>query len=148
MDTIRITKIFHFEMAHVLNGYDGPCSNVHGHSYQLHVTVMGKPIMDAKHPKNGMVMDFGDLKKIINSLIVNPLDHAFVLNANMPDDFVALTKKNFEKVVVVDYQPTSEMMLADFARKMQSALPEGIKLFSMRLCETASSFAEWFAEDN
>ena len=58
MDTVRITKQFTFETGHALLGYDGKCRNVHGHSYKLSVTVIGQPISDADHVKNGMVMDF------------------------------------------------------------------------------------------
>ena len=60
---IRITKEFHFETGHALYGYDGLCKNVHGHSYKLAVTVVGSPIVDPSQTKNGMVLDFSDLKK-------------------------------------------------------------------------------------
>ncbi len=43
MAIIRITKAFNFEMAHALLGYKGPCKHIHGHSYELFVTVKGKP---------------------------------------------------------------------------------------------------------
>ncbi len=65
MSTIRITKQFNFETGHALYGYDGKCRNVHGHSYKLSVTVIGTPITDTAHVKLGMVIDFGDLKKIV-----------------------------------------------------------------------------------
>ena len=68
---IRITKEFKFEMAHALMGYDGLCRNIHGHSYGLNVTVAGYPIDEEGHPKLGMVMDFGDLKKIVRKAIVD-----------------------------------------------------------------------------
>jgi 6-pyruvoyltetrahydropterin/6-carboxytetrahydropterin synthase len=67
-------------MAHALKGYDGPCRNIHGHSYELYVTVIGKPLNDAGSPKNGMLMDFGDLKKIVRKCIVEEFDHGLVLN--------------------------------------------------------------------
>ena len=51
-------------------------------------------------------------------------------------------------VILVDYQPTSEMMLVDFAAKIKGKLPEEIKLYSLRLQETATSYAEWFADEN
>ena len=65
MSKIRITKEFSFETGHALYGYDGKCRNVHGHSYHLSVTVIGNPITDSSHVKLGMVIDFGDLKKIV-----------------------------------------------------------------------------------
>ena len=52
------------------------------------------------------------------------------------------------KVLKVGYQPTSEMMVLDFANKIKTRLPEGISLFALRLRETETSFAEWHATDN
>ena len=51
-------------------------------------------------------------------------------------------------VILVDYQPTSEMMVIDFAERIQSRLPKNIQLFSIKLQETETSFAEWFANEN
>ncbi|MBP7509547.1 MAG: 6-carboxytetrahydropterin synthase, partial [Prolixibacteraceae bacterium] len=47
MAKIRVTKYYDFEMAHALWNYDGLCKNIHGHSYKLHITVIGEPIDDS-----------------------------------------------------------------------------------------------------
>ena len=149
MSTIRITKQFNFETGHALYGYDGKCRNVHGHSYKLSVTVIGSPITDTAHVKLGMVIDFGDLKKIVKEEIVSKFDHATVFNKNTPH--VQLAKELTDRghnVILADYQPTSENMVIDFAAKITSRLPNNIKLFSLKLQETETSFAEWFAADN
>ncbi len=146
--TIRITKEFKFEMAHALKGYDGLCRNIHGHSYELLVTILGKPISDSNSPKLGMVMDFGDLKKIVRSTIVDVYDHALVLNNAYSTDLIGNLSDNFEKVIIVDYQPTSELMIADFANKIKVNLPSNVSLKYLLLRETVTSYAEWFAEDN
>ena len=149
MNRIRITKQFSFETGHALYGYDGKCRNVHGHSYKLSVTVIGKPIGDLSHVKYGMVIDFGDLKKIVKTEIVDVFDHATVFNKNTPH--VELAKElehRGHKILLVDYQPTSEMMVIDFSEKIKNRLPKNIKLHSLRLQETETSFAEWFANDN
>ena len=148
MSNIRITKQFNFETGHALYGYDGKCRNVHGHSYKLSVTVIGRPITDTSHVKLGMVIDFGDLKKIVKEEIVDPFDHATVFNKNTPH--VELAKELSERghdVILADYQPTSEMMILDFAEKIKVRLPENIKLYSLRLRETETSYAEWHASD-
>ena len=145
---IRITKSFSFETGHALYGYDGLCKNVHGHSYKLFVTVIGHPIEDNNHVKFGMVIDFKDLKKIVKEEIVNVFDHATVFNQNTPHVSLAKTlESSGHKVLLVDYQPTSEMMVIDFAKKIKARLPKQITLPSLRLQETASSYAEWFASD-
>lgn len=149
MSTIRITKQFSFETGHALYGYDGKCKNVHGHSYKLSVTVIGTPISDTKHVKHGMVIDFGDLKKIVKEEIVDVFDHATVFNKNTPHIELAKELKTRDhKVLLVNYQPTSEMMVIDFADKIKQRLPQNIQLHSLRLQETETSYAEWFASDN
>ena len=149
MSKIRITKQFTFETGHALYGYDGKCKNVHGHSYKLSVTVLGTPITDRNNVKFGMVIDFGDLKKIVKEEIVDQFDHATVFNKTTPHIELAneLIKRNHD-VILVDYQPTSENMVIDFAKKIKSRLPAGIVLHSLKLQETETSFAEWYASDN
>jgi 6-pyruvoyltetrahydropterin/6-carboxytetrahydropterin synthase len=149
MSNIRITKQFSFETGHALYGYDGKCKNVHGHSYKLSVTVIGKPITDKTNVKYGMVIDFGDLKKIVREEIVDVFDHATVFNKNTPHiELANELKQRDHHVILVDYQPTSENMVIDFAKKIQDRLPFDIQLHSLRLQETESSFAEWFLSDN
>jgi 6-pyruvoyltetrahydropterin/6-carboxytetrahydropterin synthase len=105
--------------------------------------------MDSTQVKYGMVIDFTDLKKIVQEEIVEVFDHATVFNQNTPH--IELAKELIARdhhVILVDYQPTSEMMVIDFASKISKRLPENIGLFSLRLQETDTSFAEWFASDN
>ena len=148
-DKIRITKIFKFETGHALNGYDGLCKNIHGHSFKLSVTVIGKPIEDLKSPKKGMVIDFSILKEIVKNQIVIPFDHSTVLNINSSHVEIANElEKRGHKIIKVDYQPTCELMIQDFAKKIKKNLPKNIKLFSLKLKETDSSFAEWYSSDN
>lgn len=149
MSKIRITKQFTFETGHALYGYDGKCKNVHGHSYKLSVTVIGTPITNRENVKFGMVIDFSDLKKIVKEEIVDQFDHATVFNETTPHIELANELKNRgHHVILVDYQPTSENMVIDFAEKIKNRLPQNINLFSLKLQETESSFAEWYASDN
>ena len=141
MSNIRITKQFSFETGHALYGYDGLCRNVHGHSYKLHVTVIGTPINDSDHVKFGMVIDFSDLKKIVKSKIVNVFDHATVFNKNTPHvELANELKDRGHNVLLVNYQPTSEMMVIDFAEIIKKELPPHVQLHSLKLQETESSY--------
>lgn len=148
MDYIRLTRQFTFETAHALLNYDGPCKNIHGHSYKLQVTIVGQPITDTTDPKYGMVLDFGDLKKIVNTFIVEPLDHALILRQDSSPGLLAVLQQLNQKVVLTPYQPTCEHMLIDFKNTLTQHLPVTIQLHSLRLWETENSFAEWFASDN
>lgn len=146
MSIIRITKEFRFEGAHALLNYDGKCRHIHGHSYILYVTVKGAPIHSAESPKNGMIMDFTDLKSIINTNIIEIFDHALLLQSNAK--LVQEIAKEYENVVVVDFQPTCENLISYFADVIQKHLPKTVELFSLKLYETATSYVEWFAQDN
>lgn len=149
MSKIRITKQFSFETGHALYGYDGKCKNVHGHSYKLSVTVIGSPIQDKTNVKFGMVIDFTDLKKIVKEEIVDVFDHATVFNENSPHIELAKEfKMRNHNVILVDYQPTSENMIIDFAQKIKARLPHNVALYSLKLQETETSYAEWYAIDN
>lgn len=148
MDVIRVTREFSFEMAHVLKGYDGPCKNVHGHSYRLFVTLSGVPVIDKRDPKNGMVMDFKDLKNIVMNKIIDRFDHSAVISSDFDEECKKMMRNTFGNTVIVNYQPTCENLVADFACMLKDSLPPGIKLYSLRLFETATSYAEWFAIDN
>lgn len=146
---IRVTKEFDFEMGHALHGYDGPCQNIHGHSYRLFVTVIGEPLTDTANPKLGMVIDFGDLKRIVNTEIVDKFDHSLVLNESQKQEIIQMQDSPlFKQYHLMPYQPTCENMVADFAQRIQKHLPEGISLFALKLHETATSYAEWYATDN
>ncbi len=143
---IRVTKIFEFEAAHALDCHDGKCSNIHGHSYKLHVEVVGEPSHDKGNPKDGMVIDFTDIKHIVKTMVVGPFDHALVLENDSPYLCDEIRKR--QKLILYDIQPTAENMIIDMVNRIQSKMPDNIKLNSVKLYETASSFASWFADDN
>ncbi len=147
MNKVRLTKEFRFEMAHALWDYDGLCKHFHGHSYILRVTVIGEPINDAANPKNGMVIDFGVLKKIVHEEVVDRMDHAVVLNKSANAEAFTQLPQIGERVIFTDYQPTCENMIVEMAQRISSRLPNRVQLHSLRLNETANSFAEWFASD-
>jgi 6-pyruvoyltetrahydropterin/6-carboxytetrahydropterin synthase len=143
---IQVTKEFSFEMAHALEGHDGACSRIHGHSYRLWVTVSGEPSDDAGSPKQGMVVDFGDLKRIVGEEIIRRFDHAFVVRRTETNSaLVEAMAAHYKGVRIVDWQPTSENLVKHFAELLRPRLPAGVALRAIKLSETATSFAEWVA---
>ena len=88
-------------------------------------------------------MDFGDLKRLVNEEIISLLDHALVLNDKTDNQLVEVLKQNYEKIVTVDFQPTTENLLNFIAGKIQTRLPKDVKLSCVRLRETDTSYAEW-----
>ncbi|MBR1992218.1 MAG: 6-carboxytetrahydropterin synthase [Bacteroidales bacterium] len=134
-----LTKHFTFEMAHALLGYEGLCKNIHGHSYQLEVTVAGETVAGAPE---GMMMDFHALKEVVQTAVVDIFDHSLVLSDQADAELIEVLQKNFERVRIMPYQPTTENLLADFAQRISPLLPHGVKLYSLRLHETESSCGE------
>lgn len=144
---LRLTKQFSFEMAHALPAYEGKCHNIHGHSYKLFVTVEGAPLQQQGAPTDGMVLDFHQLKDIVNRHIVEQFDHALVLprKGQEPDDNTDSPTQlggYAAKLILVDFQPTSENLLLHFARLLNGQLPAGTRLHSLKLYETETSCAE------
>lgn len=151
MAKLSITKIFTFEAAHILKGYDGLCANIHGHSYRLEVTVFspgsnvepGCFLHSPDNPKNGMLFDFSELKKRVNQAVIEPFDHSLILNRETAGDLTKVLQEHSLRVVCVPYQPTSENLLIDMAGRLQKVLPQGIHLKKLRLYETATSYTDY-----
>ncbi len=148
MTQIRVTKIFSLEMAHALWNYNGACRNIHGHSYKLFVTLIGKPIENINDVKYGMVLDFKDLNEIVKKIIIKEFDHSLVIQNNAVDNKMFQMDQMFERLKVVEFQPTVENLLIHFAELLKNILPHEIKLHSLKLQETETSYAEWFNSDN
>jgi 6-pyruvoyltetrahydropterin/6-carboxytetrahydropterin synthase len=133
---LSLTKSFKFEAAHFLHNYDGLCKNIHGHSYELHVTVTS-----LKNKENGMVMDFKQLKNIVNQSAIDYLDHAVLINEkNSKLKWVELYEG---KLFYSKGEPSAENLIEDIVNRIKRQLPAGIKLNHARLYETSSSWADW-----
>lgn len=111
---LLISKTFRFEAAHKLPNYYGDCANLHGHSYVLEVCVKDEV------GKNGMVMDFKQLKTVVQTQVVDILDHQY-LNDMFPN-------------------PTAENILVWIVRKLQLQL---VTIYRVKLWETTDSYCEW-----
>ena len=120
---ITVTKVFMFEASHHLPHYDGDCHKLHGHSYKLEVTLGGRVEENTNNPKCGMIMDFKDLKSLVNRVAINKYDHSY-LNDFFPN-------------------PTAEVMVEKIASDIMVELPENTFLMSCKLWETTTSYAEY-----
>ena len=139
---LLLTKIVQFEMAHAIEGYAGACKNIHGHSYELQVTVSSvEPMGHEFIPAAGFIFDFKELKKMVLALITETFDHKLVLSRNY------LTKnpelQTQENLVAWEAEPTAENMLIYIRLSLEKNLPKDIKLAGLKLYETKDSFAEW-----
>ncbi|MBC3541432.1 6-pyruvoyl tetrahydropterin synthase family protein [Rufibacter sediminis] len=148
MNRIRLTRRFTFEAAHALTHYDGLCRHIHGHSYKLEVTVIGIPLTHSEHPKDGMVLDFGDLKNLVHTHVLQPLDHALLLREDSSAALLTVLQQEGHKLLLTRFQPTCENMLLYIKDQLLPHLPEPVDLHSLKLWETENAFAEWYAADN
>lgn len=139
---IRLTKEFSFEMAHAIDAYEGKCRELHGHSYRLWVCVEGK-----KQQNDGMVLDFHILSTIVKENITENYDHSLMLQKTKENrDVIEVLKKRFQRLHIVEFIPTTENILQHFALLIKEKLPPTVRLYSLKLQETDSSFAEWFEQ--
>jgi 6-pyruvoyltetrahydropterin/6-carboxytetrahydropterin synthase len=138
---IQLTKIFNFEMAHAIHGYQGACKNIHGHSYELHVTVSASEGYDQYIPAPGFIIDFKQIKKIVTTAIVEKFDHKIVLSHNF-----LVQNSSFlspENLVTWQVEPTAENLLFFIKETLLNKFPENVKLLQLKLFETKDSYAEW-----
>lgn len=138
---MKIAKEFNWEMGHRLPFHEGKCKNIHGHSYKAVITFEGE--LDS----NGMLIDYYDVKKIVNPFI-DELDHAFMVHSNDSEMIDALNRLNSKKVVV-DFHSTAENICQYLINKIkEAALPSNVKEISVRVYETYDDYAEESAEIN
>jgi len=141
---LKLTKIFHFEMAHAIHGYSGACKDIHGHSYELHVTVSYSDFKNDYIPSPGFIVDFKELKKMVNAAIVEKMDHGLLLSESYIAEHPSLSSS--KNLIIFDAEPTAENLLLHIKQLLNMAMPVKIKLVGLKLFETKDSYAEW-AED-
>ena len=139
---LTITKEFSFDAAHLLENHPSKCKNLHGHTYKMIVTVSKEEL------NNNMIIDFGDLKDIVNKTIIEKLDHAFLYNENSKIEYVKKIAKFLEENGLKTYKfktrtPCEEMIIVIFNLLETELMKNNIKLVSIKLYEGVGSYAEY-----
>ncbi|MEG9498853.1 6-carboxytetrahydropterin synthase QueD [Mannheimia indoligenes] len=136
----KIAKEFSFDMAHMLDGHDGKCQNLHGHTYKLQVEVAGDLFQEGA--KRGMVMDYSDLKAIVKTHILEPMDHAFIydLHNERESQVAQLLIDLKSKVYGIPSRTTAEEMAKYMFEKLEKV---GLPVSLIRLWETPTSYCEY-----
>jgi 6-pyruvoyltetrahydropterin/6-carboxytetrahydropterin synthase len=131
-----VSKQFTFAMGHRLSCHEGLCKNFHGHNYTVEVGVRSEALNE-----NGMVIDFGDLKKIVNDYL-EKLDHALMINET-DKEMVDKMGGTFN-VITVPYEPTAENMAADIYFELDQIISKnGVFLDYVTIWETDKSKATY-----
>ena len=133
---ISITKKIEFEAAHRISNYPGPCSEIHGHTYKLEVTVSG-----LISPKTDLVMDFKSLKEILQKTVIARVDHTLILKSSRENQTIFSSYPG--KITWMESEPTAEQMLLWMVSAITPHLPSGVSLLKLKLYETSGSFASW-----
>lgn len=121
---VRVTKIFEFDAAHCLPGHKGKCANIHGHTYKLEVTAQGKLKEEEGTSSEGMVIDFSDLKQLVQELIIEQVDHQ-MLNE------------------VFSFRTTAENLALHFLQVLQKACQhKEMNIVKLKLWESPTSYCE------
>lgn len=136
----KVSKEFSFDMAHLLDGHDGKCQNLHGHTYKLQVELQGE--LHPSGAKKGMVMDFSDLKKIVKEQILAPMDHAFIYDETSEREckIARLLQELNSKTFAMPTRTTAEEMARFIFQRLEQ---QGLTLSAIRLWETPTSFCEY-----
>jgi len=132
---MKVAKEFRWEMGHRLPFHDGLCTNIHGHSYKLLVEFTGEL------NSNGIVIDYYDIKKIVEPIIGN-LDHSVIVNIADTELIEILQKINSRHVIIDDETTAENISLYLLGKIKNSDLPENITKIKVKVFETETAYAE------
>lgn len=136
----KIAKEFSFDMAHMLDGHDGKCKNLHGHTYTLQVEITGE--LHTNGAKSGMVMDYSDLKAVVKQHILDKMDHAFIYDSTSEKEckVATLLQSLDSKTFGIPARTTAEQMAKYI---FDTLTAEGLPVSLIRLWETPTSYCEY-----
>lgn len=144
--TITITRRLEFDAGHRLPNHKSQCRNIHGHRYALEISLTAAVIHEDGAADDGMVMDFGDIKRIAQEKVVERWDHAFLVyrGDKIMVDFLATISGH--KTVILDVVPTAENLAKVLFGILQHAYRDRfgheLKLTRVRLYETPNCWAD------
>lgn len=134
---VTVTKTVRFDAAHVLTGHDGPCRNLHGHTYRVDVSVAAGDVGGA-----GMAIDFKTLKRIATETVCGPFDHAFMYCIQNEGEraIAEVAERLGMRTVPLPFRTTAENLASHFYGLLAGRVPG---LSSVKVWETADSCAEF-----
>lgn len=144
--SMRITRRLEFDAGHRIPNHASQCRHLHGHRYAIEITLSGEIIRAEGTAAEGMVMDFSEVKRIAQRVVVDPWDHAFLLYAGdrVVAEFLATLPDH--KTVVLPVVPTAENLAAEAFRLLDAAYTDTygnqLRLERVRLYETPNNWAD------
>ena len=142
---MKIVKIIQWDMGHRVLNHRSICKGIHGHRYKAEICVSGELVSEFGSSDEGMVIDFADIKKIATDFIHDKLDHAFMVWDKDEELIDFFNNSNGHKPVIVPFTPTAENVASyvfhEIQDKFNDAYDTGLKLYSIKLWETPTSYA-------
>lgn len=128
-----------FDAAHFLHGYEGKCSNIHGHRWRVVVEISSNELKNDEHTK-GMLIDFDELKNTIKNE-VDFFDHALIIERNTlkSKTYEALLEEGF-KIIEMDFRTTAENFSKYFFDRISS---KGYNVKKVSVYETPNNCATY-----
>jgi len=146
---MEITRRLEFDAGHRIPNHEGHCRHIHGHRYVIEVTLLGDVLNHQGYADDGMVLDFGDIKKLTNELIVSKWDHAFLVAKEDESLVNFLGSIQGHKTVVLDVIPTVENLAQTAFSILEPVLKNNfsgrLNLSRLRLYETPNCWADVYA---
>lgn len=143
---VTISKEVEFDAGHRVPSHASKCRNPHGHRYRVRVTCRGPIVNDPGAPDDGMLVDFGDLKALMTSLVHDPWDHAMLVHVEDDELADALAGHGW-RVVMFPYVPTAENMARHIWEVLDGPIAErfrlGLMLERVDVWETPTSVATY-----
>ena len=128
-----------FDSAHFLSGYEGKCANIHGHRWKVEVEVQSETLVQGGQ-LDGMIIDFGDLKKDVQTM-ADSYDHALIVQeGTMRDVTLSCLEEDGFNVIIVDFRPTAENFAAFFFKLMKA---KGYNVKKTTVYETPTNSAAY-----
>ncbi len=128
-----------FDSAHFLAGYEGKCSNLHGHRWRVQARIAGKTLQETGD-KAGMLVDFSELKRALHRL-ADDLDHRLLIEEGTLhlSTLQAMALEHFS-LVTLPFRPTAENLAKHLFAQMQGL---GFPIDSMTVYETPDNCATY-----
>ncbi len=141
-----ITRRLEFDAGHRIPNHASQCRHLHGHRYAIEITLSGEVIRTEGAAEEGMVMDFSDVKRVAQAVLVDHWDHAFLVyrGDRVVMDFLASMPEH--KTVVLPAVPTAENLAAEAFRILDAAYRDTygnqLRLQRVRLYETPNNWVD------
>lgn len=128
-----------FDSAHFLSGYEGKCSNIHGHRWRVVAYVFSENLISDGQQK-GMLIDFKDFKHILREE-TKALDHALIIEkGSLKDELLSMLEENNFRIISLDFRPTAENLAKYFFENLKK---RGLQISAVEVYETPDNCAQY-----